>query len=154
MEVTVAKRQGSGREAVAERSLRQISDRRKTNWQRGRACATSVQANAKSEIHQDTSGKARRHGETVETLTRGDLSREDEAEVSRGRSSDEARGNAGGAKGQRNRGPSSMEHCAAGQTPSGRQQTEVTPSRTLREPEWPKRCSRCKPQGEDTREHA
>ncbi len=48
MEVTVAERQGSGREAVAERSRRQNPDQRNTNRQRGRVRATSVLGNAKS----------------------------------------------------------------------------------------------------------
>ncbi len=48
MEVIVAKRQGSDREVVAERSRRQTYDRRNTNWQRSRAWATSVLVNAKS----------------------------------------------------------------------------------------------------------
>ena len=68
MEVTVAKQQGSGREAVAERSWRQTPDCRNTNWQRGRKWATSVRTNAKSKSHQDTSGRARRHGRKVKPL--------------------------------------------------------------------------------------
>ena len=48
MEVTVAEQQGSGREAVAERSWRQTPDQRNTNRQRGRVRATSVLGNAKS----------------------------------------------------------------------------------------------------------
>ena len=100
MEVIVAKRQGSDREVVAERSRRQNSDRRNTNWQRGRAWATSVLANAKSQLHQDTSSRARRHGVKVEVFTRGDLLGESAGEVSRGHSSEEARRKAGRAKGQ------------------------------------------------------
>lgn len=100
MEVIVAKRQGSDREVVAERSRRQNPDRRNTNWQRGRAWATSVQANAKSEDHQDTSSKARRRGVKVQVLTRGELPRESAGEVSRGRSSEEACRKTGRAKGR------------------------------------------------------
>jgi hypothetical protein len=100
MEVIVAKGQGSDREVVAERSLRQNPDRRNTNWQRGRAWATSARASTKSETHQDTSSRARRHGRKVETLTRGDLRLESGGEVSRGRSSDDAPRKRGGAKGR------------------------------------------------------
>jgi len=84
MEVTEAKRQGSRREDVAERSRRRGLDRRNTNRQRGRARATSVWANAKSKIHQDASTRAGRHGPRVVGLTRGDLrceSIEESAEV-------------------------------------------------------------------------
>ena len=100
MEVIVAERQGSDREVVAERSRRQNPDRRNTNWQRGRAWATSVQANAKSQLHQDTSSKARRPGVRVEVLTRGDLLCESAGEVSRGCSSEDARRKTGRAKGR------------------------------------------------------
>jgi len=114
MEVIVAERQGSDREVVAERSRRQNSDRRKTNWQRGQTWATSVLANAKSEPMEDTFGRARRRGMKVEVLTRGDLLRESAGEVSRGRSSEEARRKTGRAKGRRNQERSSKEHCAVG----------------------------------------
>jgi hypothetical protein len=80
-EVTEAKRQGSGRKAVTKRSLRRSLNRRKTNRQRGRACATSVRANAKSGILQDTSGRADRHGLEVVVLAWRYPRLEREAEV-------------------------------------------------------------------------
>src|ERR1700749_4712949 len=104
MEVTVAKRQGSGREAVAERSRRQNPDRRKTNLPRGRAWATSVRMTGKSKLHPATSGRARRPGAKVQALTRGDLLRESAGEVSRGHSSVESPRKRAGAKGQRSNG--------------------------------------------------
>ena len=156
MEVTVAKQQGSGREAVAERSWRQIPDRRNTNWQGGRAWATSVRANAKSEIsHQDTSGRARRHGEKVEELTWGDLRPERGGEVSRGRSSEETCRKTGGAKGRRNQQRSSMEHCEPGQTRPDVSRHCCKEHSPLREPNPPTRCSRFKREGaRNSRWHA
>ena len=112
MVVIVAERQGSDREAVAERSRRQNADRRNTNWQRGRRWATSVRVNAKSEDHQDIFGRARRRGVKVEGLTRGGLLRESAGEVSRGRSSEEARRKAGRAKGRSIKESGSTESCA------------------------------------------
>ena len=100
MGVIVAERQGSDREVVAERRRRQSPDHRKTNWQRGRAWATSVLANTKSKIHQDTSSRARWRGAKVEVLTRGDLLSESEGEVSRGCSSEDACRKMGRAKGR------------------------------------------------------
>ena len=126
MEVTVAERQGSGREAVAERSRRQTSDHRNTNWQRGRAWATSVLANAKSRVHQDTSCRARWHGGRVEVITRGDLLCEGIGEVSRGRSSDETCRKPGGAKGRRNQPVVALRSIVSrGKELPGRQQTVV-----------------------------
>lgn len=142
MKVTVAKRQGDGCEAVAERSRRQNPDRRNTNWQRGRAWAISVLANAKSEVHQDTSSIASRRGRKGEVITQGELFDESRREVSRGRSSVEACRKTGGAKGRRNHRQSSMEHCAAGKNPPRRQQTVVRKHEALREPSGPERCSR------------
>ena len=101
-ELTVAKRQGSGRETVAERSRRQTPDHRNTKRQRGRMRATSVLANAKSKVHQDASSRAAWHGGKEHVLTQGDLFCESGTGVSRGRSSDEAARKHGGAKGRRN----------------------------------------------------
>ncbi len=100
-ELTVAKRQGSGREAVAERSRRQTPDHRNTKRQRGRMRATSVLRNAKSKDHQDASSRAAWHGRKAHVLTQGDLSSESRTGVSRGHSSDEAVRKHGGAKGRR-----------------------------------------------------
>lgn len=101
-ELTVAERQGSGRETVAERSRRQTLDHRNTKRQRGRMRATSVLANAKSNAHQDASSKAAWHEGKAHVLTQGDLFCESGTGVSRGRSSDEAARKHGGAKGRRN----------------------------------------------------
>src|ERR1700721_3973911 len=92
MKPTVAKPQGR----EAERSGRQTCDCRNTNWQRGRVCAASVLANAKPEVHPDTSGRARRRARKVKVLTRGGLGRESGQGVSRGHSSDEAGESQGG----------------------------------------------------------
>ena len=107
-ESTVAKRQGSGREAVAERSPRQSPDHRNTKRQRGRVRATSVRVNAKSQTHQDASSRAAWHGTKEPVLTQGDLTCENGPGVSRGRSSDEAMRKHGGTKGRR-------RHCQATQ---------------------------------------
>ena len=101
-ELTVAKGQGSGREAVAERSPRQTLDHRNTKPQRGRVRATSVLANAKSKDHQDASSRAAWHEGKAHVLTQGDLDCESRPGVSRGRSSEESRRKAEGAKGRRN----------------------------------------------------
>ena len=101
-ESTVAKRQGSGRETVAERSRRQTLDHRNTKRQRGRMRATSVRGNAKSKDHQDASSRAAWHEWKAHVLTQGDLSCESRTGVSRGHSSDDAVRKHGGAKGRRN----------------------------------------------------
>ena len=155
MEVTVAKQQGSGREAVAERSWRQTPDCRNTNWQRGLAWATSVRADAKSKTHQDTQGRVRWHGRKVKALTRGDLRAERGGEVSRGRSSDEACRKAGGAKGRRNQQRSSMERRAPGQHCPDVRGRRCEEHGSLRESNPPQRCSRRKREGaRNSRWHA
>ena len=102
MELTVAKRQGSGRETVAERSRRQTLDHRNTKRQGGRMRATSVRVNAKSKVHQDASSRAAWPEGKAHVLTQGDLLCESTAGVSRGHSSVEAVRKHGGAKGRRN----------------------------------------------------
>lgn len=62
--------------------------------------AASVQANAKPQAHQDAQGKAGWPVGKEQVLTWGDLPCESIGEVSRGRSSKEARRKAGGAKGR------------------------------------------------------
>jgi len=101
-ELTVAERQGSGRETVAERSRRQTPDHRNTKRQGGRMRATSVRANAKSKAHQDASSRAAWHEGKAHVLTQGDLLCESRTGVSRGHSSVEAMRKHGGAKGRRN----------------------------------------------------
>jgi hypothetical protein len=100
-ELTVAKRQGSGREAVAEGSRRQTPDHRNTKRQRGRMRATSVLVNAKSKAHQDASSRAAWPEGKVHGLTQGDLFCESGTGVSRGHSSVDAVRKHGGAKGRR-----------------------------------------------------
>ena len=112
-ELTVAKRQGSGREAVAERSRRQRPDHRNTKRQRGRMRATSVRVSAKSKDHQDASSKAAWRGWKAHVLTQGDLRGASRAGVSRGHSSDEVVRKHCGAKGRRN-------DCKAAQGPVNR----------------------------------
>lgn len=102
MRVNRSRRQGSGREAVAERSLRQSPDHRNTKRQRGRVRAASVLVNAKPQAHQGASGRAAWPGTRVHVLTQGDLTRESGPGVSRGRSSEDAVRKHGGAKGRRN----------------------------------------------------
>ena len=101
MEVTVADQQGRTREGQAERSCKQMRERRNTNGQRGRVRATSWRVTAKSQGHQDASGRVRRRAQKVHVLTRGDLRRESAGEVSKDRSSVEAVRKHRGAKGRR-----------------------------------------------------
>src|ERR1700690_346982 len=101
MAVTVAERQGRAREGQAERSCKQMRKRRNTNGQRGRGGAASWRGTAKSQGHQDASGRGRRHAQKVHVLTRGDLQRESAGEVSRDRSSVEVVRKHRGAKGRR-----------------------------------------------------
>ena len=97
--------QGGSREGLSTKEGRSKgNDRRNTNRQRGRMRAMSVLGNAKSNRHRKThqvepdgTGPKR----MFMHLTRGDLRRESGGEVSRGRSSEEARRKAGGAKGRR-----------------------------------------------------
>jgi len=100
MRVTVAEPQVRGREAGDERSGRQTHDHRNTNRQRGRMRAASVLGNTKPRAHQDASGRAGWRVGKVQVLTRGDLRALRRAEVSRGRSSQESRRKAEGAKGR------------------------------------------------------
>lgn len=109
MRVNRSRRQGSGREAVAERSPRQSPDHRNTKRQRGRVRAASVLVNAKPQAHQGASGRAAWPGMRVHVLTQGDLTRESGPGVSRGRSSEEAVRKHGGAKGRRNDCKATME---------------------------------------------
>ena len=101
MAVTVAERQGRSREGQAERSCKRRGERRNTNGQRGRVRATSWRVTAKSQGHQDASGRVRRHAPKVHDLTRGDLRRESAGEVSKDRSSVEVVRKHCGAKGRR-----------------------------------------------------
>jgi len=101
MGVTVAELQGRSREGQAERSSKQMCESRNTNGQRGRMRATSWRVTAKSQDHQDASGRVRLHAQRVLILTRGDLRRESAGEVSKDRSSVDAVRKHSGAKGRR-----------------------------------------------------
>jgi len=79
----------------------QRCERRNTNGQRGRMRATSWRVTAKSQGHQDASGRVRRHAPKVHDLTWGDLRRESAGEVSKDRSSVEVVRKHCGAKGRR-----------------------------------------------------
>ena len=118
-ESTVAKRQGSGRETVAERSRRQTSDPRNTKRQRGRVRAASVRENAKPRDHQDAPSRAAGRGRKAHVLTQGDLPGASLPGVSRGRSSVEAGRKPGGAKGRRN-------ECKATREPVSREENTPT----------------------------
>jgi hypothetical protein len=133
MRVNRSRRQGSGREAVAERSPRQSPDHRNTKRQRGRVRAASVRANAKPQAHQGASGRAAWPGMRVHVLTQGDLTCESRPGVSRGRSSEDAVRKRGGAKGRRNdckatREPESPAKAAP--TSAGRGEASPNPERT------------------------
>jgi len=96
--------QGGFREGLSTKEGRsEGNDRRNTNRQRGRMRAISVLGNAKSNRHRKTHQVEPDGTEThmFMHLTRGDLPCESEGEVSRGRSSEESRGNTEGAKGRR-----------------------------------------------------
>lgn len=96
--------QGGCREGLSTKEGRsKDNDRRNTNRQRGRVRAMSVLGNAKSKSHRKTHQVEPDGTESrmFMHLTRGDLQRESGGEVSRGRSSEENRGNTEGAKGRR-----------------------------------------------------
>jgi hypothetical protein len=97
--------QGGNREELSMKEGRSKgNDRRNTNRQRGRMRAISVLGNAKSNRHRKTH-QVEPDGTGPKKmfmhLTRGDLLRESAGEVSRGRSSEDARRKARGAKGRR-----------------------------------------------------
>ena len=96
--------QGGFREGLSTKEGRsKDNDRRNTNRQRGRVWAISVLGNAKSNRHRKTHQVEPGGAESnmFMHLTRGDLQSESGGEVSRGRSSEEARRKTGGAKGRR-----------------------------------------------------
>ncbi len=97
--------QGGFREEVSTKEGRSKgNDRRNTNRQRGRMRAISVLGNAKSNRHRKTQQvepDGTRPKRMFMHLTRGDLRWKSGGEVSRGRSSEESRGNTEGAKGRR-----------------------------------------------------
>jgi hypothetical protein len=92
MEVTEADRQTRGQTPGVERSRRRGPDRENVNRRKGRARAASVRGNAKPSIHQGAPGRVGGHGPEGVMLTLRERPRESAGEVSRGRSSKEARG--------------------------------------------------------------
>src|SRR5487761_1920380 len=107
--------QGGCREALSAKEVRSKGTTVGTRTGREAGVqAMSVLGNAKSESHRKTHqvepGGA---GREFMHLTRGGPSHESEREVSRGRSSEEAHGNKGGAKGRRERRTRSTERLIA-----------------------------------------
>lgn len=128
--------QGGFREGLSTKEGRSKgNDRRNTNRQRGWMRAISVVGNAKSESHRKThqvepdgTGPKR----MFTHLTRGDLRCESGGEVSRGRSSEESRGNTEGAKGQRTKRGPSANHPAGSRQEGSRNNPGVATSATTR----------------------
>ena len=98
-----SERQGCCREAASTKEVRSKGTTvGKRTEQRGRAGAMSVLGNAKSNQHRKTrTVEPGGTGRKFMHLTRGDLLCESAGEVSRGRSSEESRRKAEGAKGRR-----------------------------------------------------
>ena len=114
MTATVVKGKQPSARAARERSPWQRPDRRNTNRQRGSMRATSVLGNAKSERHRKTHGvEPGGAGRKFMHLTWGDPRPARDGEVSRGRSSVDARRKAGGAKGRRTTKVRSVNHLGS-----------------------------------------
>ena len=128
--------QGGFREGLSTKEGRSKgNDRRNTNRQRGWMRAMSVLGNAKSESHRKThqvesggTGPKR----MFMHLTRGDLRRESGGEVSRGRSSEESRGNTEGAKGRRTKRGPSANHPAGSRREERRNKAGAATTATTR----------------------
>lgn len=128
--------QGGFREEFSTKEGRSKgNDRRNTNRQRGRMRAMSVLGNAKSNRHRKThqvepggTGPKR----MFMHLTRGDLRRESGGEVSRGRSSEESRGNTEGAKGRRTKRGPSANHPAGSRQEERRNKAGAATTATTR----------------------
>jgi hypothetical protein len=125
--------QGGFREELGTKEGRSKgNDRRNTNRQRGRMREMSMLGNAKSNRHRKTH-QVEPDGTGPKKmfmhLTRGDLRRESGGEVSRGRSSEEARGKAGGAKGRR----TTERATKTGLRCDGREMSETRRERQLRQ---------------------
>jgi hypothetical protein len=125
---------GFREELSAKEGHSKDSDRRSTNRQRGWVRAMSVRENAKSKSHRkthqvepdDTESKSFMH------LTRGDLCWESCGEVSRGRSSEESRGNTEGAKGRRTKRGLTANHPAGSRRKDRRKNLGVATAATTR----------------------
>ena len=124
--------QGGFREGLSTKEGRsKDNDRRNTNRQRGRVWAISVLGNAKSNRHRKTHQVEPGGAESNRFmhLTRGGLRRESGGEVSRGRSSEEARRKTGGAKGRR----TSERATETGLRPGGEESSETRRERQPRQ---------------------
>ena len=129
--------QGGFREELSTKEGRsEDHDRRNTNRQRGRVRAISVLGNAKSKSHRKTHPVEPDGTESKKKmfihLTRGDLRWESGGEVSRGRSSEESRGNTEGAKGQRTKRGPSANHPAGSRREESRNNPGVATTATTR----------------------
>ena len=128
--------QGGFREGLSTKEGRSKgNDRRNTNRQRGWMRAISVLGNAKSNRHRKThqvepdgTGPKR----MFTHLTRGDLRCENGGEVSRGRSSEESRGNTEGAKGRRTKRGPSANHPAGSRREERRNKAGAATTATTR----------------------
>jgi hypothetical protein len=128
--------QGGFREGLSTKEGRSKgNDRRNTNRQRGWMRAMSVLGNAKSESHRKThqvepggTGPKR----MFMHLTRGDLRREIGGGVSRGRSSEESRGNTEGTKGRRTKRGPTANHPAGSRREDRRNNLGVATAATTR----------------------
>lgn len=127
--------QGGFREELSTKEGRsEDNDRRNTNRQRGRVRAISVLGNAKSKSHRKTHQVEPDGTESkmFMHLTRGDLRWESGGEVSRGRSSEESRGNTEGAKGQRTKRGPWANHPAGSRREESRNNPGVATTATTR----------------------
>jgi len=125
---------GFHKEFSAKEGCSEDNDRRNTNRQRGRVRAMSVLGNAKSKSHRKTHQVEPDGTESkmFMHLTRGELRWESSGEVSRGRSSEESRGNTEGAKGRRTmRGPTA-NHPAGSRREGSRNNPGVATTATTR----------------------
>lgn len=125
--------QGGFREELSTKEGRSKgNDLRNTNRQRGRMRAISVLGNAKSNSHRKTH-QVEPDGTGPKImfmhLTRGDLRCESGGEVSRGRSSEDARRKAGGAKGRR----TNERATKTGLRPGGEESSETRRERQHRQ---------------------
>jgi hypothetical protein len=127
--------QGGFREELSAKEGRsKDNDRRNTNRQRGWVRAISVRDNAKSKSHRKTHQVEPDGTESkmFMHLTRGDLRREIGGGVSRGRSSEESRGNTEGTKGRRTKRGPTANHPAGSRREDRRNNLGVATAATTR----------------------
>ena len=128
--------QGGFREELSAKEGRsKDNDRRNTNRQRGWVRAISVRENAKSKSHRKTHQVEPDGTESkmFMHLTRGDLRREIGGGVSRGRSSEESRGNTEGTKGRRTKRGPTANHPAGSRREDRRNNLGVATAATTRD---------------------